>query len=203
MSNVQCRVCGAELLPSTAFCRQCGAAVADVVPASEQQTALFGQTAESSTTQRLDPRPTNPDRGGLSAPDRAATGDSSASGPAWPKSLMVLAIIGALAGVLTVVAIVRLRSPSSLVGSTSVSDSRLSYPGAQSIVDMTNNDGSRTLQLQTSDPIDQVQSWYQTNLTLTKTVRLTSASVVMKGDKVTVTLANDDNKTVILIKQSP
>ncbi len=68
---------------------------------------------------------------------------------------------------------------------------------------MTNNDGSRTVQLQTTDSLDRVENWYQTNVKLTKTVRLTSASVVMKNEKVTITLANDDNKTVILIKQLP
>ena len=117
---------------------------------------------------------------------------------------MILAIIGAIAGILTVVALVRLRShPDPVKSATSVSSKVLSYPGAQSIVDMTNNDGSRTIQLQTTDSLDRVQNWYQSNIALTKTVRLTSTSVVMKNEKVTITLANEDNKTVILIKQAP
>ena len=83
------------------------------------------------------------------------------------------------------------------------SDSVLFYPGARSIVNMTNNDGSRTIQLETTDSLDRVESWYQKNLTLNKTMRLTSSSVVMKNEKVTVTLAGEDGKTVILIKQLP
>jgi hypothetical protein len=34
-------------------------------------------------------------------------------------------------------------------------------------------------------------------------MRLTSASYVMKNDKVTITVASEDNKTNILIKQRP
>ena len=127
-------------------------------------------------------------------------------GRARRKSLMILVIIGAVAGLLTVVAVVRLRNHPGMVkssGTTSVSGKVLSYPGAQSIVDMTNNDGSRTIQLQTPDSLDRVQNWYQTNVALTKTVRLTPTSVVMKNAKVTITLANNDNKTVVLIKQLP
>ena len=203
MTNLKCNVCGAELLPATAFCRQCGASAAEMVPASEQQTALFGQTAESATTQRLDPRPTSPDRGRLAAPARSV---ADANGRGRRKSITVLAIIAFIAGILTVVAIVRLRGHRSTFSSAdgqTVSSSRLLYPGAQSIVDMINNDGSRTIQLQTTDSLDRVENWYQTNLTLKKTVRLTSTSVVMKNQKVTITLASEDNKTVILIKQAP
>jgi hypothetical protein len=79
----------------------------------------------------------------------------------------------------------------------------LIYPGAQTVVDMTNTDGSRTIQLQTKEPLAKVENWYQTNLKLSKTVRLTSTSVVMKREKVTITLAEEDGTTNILIKQAP
>jgi hypothetical protein len=107
-------------------------------------------------------------------------------------------------GIITVVAVVKLRNNRTTVQTVNqtAAANNLRYPGAQIIVDMTNTDGSRTIQLETSDPLDRVESWYQSNLQLTKTVRLTSSSVVMKNDKITITLANDDKKTAILIKQT-
>jgi len=108
------------------------------------------------------------------------------------------AIVVLIIGLISAVAIVRMRSHTE-----APTDSQLMYPGAQTVVDMTNTDGSRAIQLQTTDSLDKVENWYQKNLTLTKTMRLTSASYVMKNDKVTVTLASEANKTNILIKQRP
>jgi hypothetical protein len=109
-----------------------------------------------------------------------------------------VAVVLLIIGLISAVAIVRKRSHAEAPAT-----SQLRYPGAQTVVDMTNTDGSRTLQLQTPDALDKVESWYQKNLTLTKTMRLTSTSYVMKNDKVTITLASEDNKTNILIKQMP
>ena len=75
------------------------------------------------------------------------------------------------------------------------------YPGSQTIVDM-QGEGYRTLQLQTPDSLEQVVAWYETILKPTKTMRLTSTSVVLKNQDVTATIATEDNKTNILIKQS-
>ena len=113
-----------------------------------------------------------------------------------------LAIGGALVllilGLLTVIALIATRSDNDAPVA-----SQLIYPGAQTAVDMTDTDGSRTIQLQTPDSLDKVESWYQKNHKLTKSMRLTSTSYVMKNDKVTITLASEDRKTNILIKQRP
>jgi predicted N-acyltransferase len=79
----------------------------------------------------------------------------------------------------------------------------LIYPAAHTVLDMTPGDGSRTMHLQTKDALDRVESWYQTNLKLSKTMRLTSTSVVMKKEKVTITLVEEAGITNILIKQAP
>ena len=198
MSETKCGQCGAQLLPATSFCRQCGSAVTDtnVQRRSEAPTAIFSNTTESATTQRLDPRPTSPDRS-LHPPAGALPVNLVARGRR--KAVVggfVLVLI--IVGVLTTIAVMRMRN------ANATSDtSGLIYPGAQTVVDMTNTDGGRAIQLQTKEPLARVESWYQTNLKLSKTVRLTSASVVMKKEKVTITLAEENGTTNILIKQSP
>jgi hypothetical protein len=175
------------LLPATSFCRQCGAAITAgaQVESSEEPTAILGNP-DSATTQRLHARATS----------SAMTSRSSA-----PKRRTLLiggALVLVIIGLLTVIALVAMRDDkdAQVAG-------QLIYPGAQTVVDMTNTDSSRTLQLQTPDTLDRVESWYQKNLKLTKSMRLTSTSYVMKNDKVTITLASEDRKTNILIKQRP
>lgn len=63
-------------------------------------------------------------------------------------------------------------------------------------------EGYRTLHFQTLDSLEQVVAWYETNLKPTKTMRLTSTSVILKNQNVTATIATEDNRTNILIKQS-
>jgi predicted N-acyltransferase len=109
---------------------------------------------------------------------------------------LVLVLI--LVGVLTTIAVMRMRS----ANATSAAGAFM-YPGAHTVLDMTPADGSRTMHLQTKDALDRVESWYQTNLKLSKTMHLTSTSVVMKKDKVTITLVEEDGTTNILIKQAP
>ena len=209
MTNLKCSLCGAELLPATSFCRQCGSPLApSTSEGSEQPTALFGNRTDNVTTQRLDPRPTSPDRGmGLSSYASPTTNHSSTRKQMGRKGLFVGVIVLLLIlGIVSALAVVRMRNRPEVVGmGTKAADGKavLLYPGAQTIVDLKNADGSSTIQLETSDSIDRVESWYQSNLKLTKTVRLTSASVVMRNEKVTITLASEDNKTAILIKQTP
>jgi hypothetical protein len=173
-------------MPTTSFCRKCGAAITGpIIQSSEQPTAILGET-DSATTQRLQPRATSP---AISALSSSST----------QRNIMIAGALGLLIlGIITAVAIVRVRNH---IGVPTISE--LTYPDAQPVVDMTNTDGSRTLQLQTPDSLDKVESWYQNSLKLTKTMRLTSTSYVMKNDKVTITLATENNKTNILIKQLP
>jgi len=198
MIILKCDVCGAELLPATSFCRQCGSAItaSNVQSPSEAPTELFSNTAGGTTTQRLDPRPTRPDRRLHRPPGTMAV--SSAS-PGRRKAVVGgFVLVFVIVGILTTVVIMKMRN------SVATSDaSALLYPGAQTIFDMTNTDGSRAVQLQTKEPLARVENWYQTNLKLSKTVRLTSTSVVMKKEKVTITLAEEDGITNILLKQVP
>ena len=64
-----------------------------------------------------------------------------------------------------------------------------------------NNSGGRALQLQTEDSLDRVVEWYDATIKPTKTMRLTPTNVILKNQKVTVTVASDAGKTNILIKQ--
>ena len=97
--------------------------------------------------------------------------------------------------VVTSVAIVRIGSQSTTDNTT------LIYPGAQTVVDMTGDDG-RAIQLQTDDSLDRVLAWYDETLKPTKRMRLTSTSFFLRNQKVTATIATEDKKTNILIKQS-
>jgi hypothetical protein len=67
---------------------------------------------------------------------------------------------------------------------------------------MTGEGGERALQLETSDPLNEVEEWYQKTLRPQKTVRLTSMIVVLKNENTTATIASEGNKTNILIKMT-
>jgi hypothetical protein len=190
MTELKCDACGADLLPGTGFCRQCGAAVSfsGAIENSEQPTAIFSRQ-DVATTQRLHPRPTSP----------TVSGDRAAKPRAVRRNIfLLLMLIVLLLGIVAAVAVLNDRK----LGSTP-SDASLLYPGATTVVDMNHPDGGRTVQQHTPDSLARVESWYQNNLKLDKTVRLTSNSVVLKNQKVSITLAVEDNKTNILIKQGP
>jgi hypothetical protein len=190
MTELKCDTCGADLLPGTGFCRQCGAAVSvsNAVGNSEQPTAIF-PPQDAATTHRLHPRPTSP----------TVAGHRAAKPRALRKNVFLLVmLIVLLLGIVAAVAVLSDRK----LGSTP-SNEALLYPGATTVVDMNHPDGGRTVHLQTPDSLDRVESWYHNNLKLDKTVRLTSNSVVLKNQKVSITLAVEDNKTNILIKQGP
>jgi hypothetical protein len=198
MTETKCNLCGAGLLPATSFCRKCGAAVSDTnaEKRSEAPTAIFNGPPANSVTQRLDPRPTSPEPGAHRPAGSLTLGSRSRGRRKFVIGSLVLVLI--VVGILTTIVVLRTQN-----ATLTSSPATLSYPGGQTVVDMTNTDGSRAVHLQTKDPLARVESWYQTNLKLTKTVRLTSTSVVMKKDKVTITLAEEDGTTNILIKQAP
>ena len=107
------------------------------------------------------------------------------------SALVVLLICGIVASV----AYVRIRSHSQ-----TTDDATLIYPGSKTIVDVSSSDG-RAIQLQTGDSLEQVIAWYEKSIKPTKTMRLTSTSVVLKNENVTTTLAGEGGKTNILIKR--
>ena len=193
--NLICRACGSQLLAGTSFCRQCGAAIipGDVVDSSEQPTSLFTET-NSVATQRFDPRPTSGPEGSSSD---ASIGNQPVRGKRklW-RPVLALTVVGlVIATLVAVAAISRIRTHSR---TTSVD--ALLYPGAQTVVNVTDQDGGRALHLQTSDPFKKVEDWYEHNLQPLKTVRLTSTSVVLKNENTTVTIASEGGMTNILIK---
>lgn len=211
MNALQCNSCGATLLPETSFCRQCGAPVSGSLraPVSEYPNAPFRGGSENVTTQRLGARLTN-DPGGMqfqapyaAAPLAAATQTRS---KATPLVLGTVALIALLLGIITVVAVVRLRNPTRIVkfvGKGATAQGELAYPGAETLLDVTGPDGARVLKLRTSDSLDRVEHFYETALGTTKTVEVGNSLVVLKNDKVTATLIAEGDNTNILIKQVP
>jgi hypothetical protein len=174
---------------------------------SEGTTLTLNDRVAKVTTQRLDPRPTSPDRVSLNQPmgnsmrDSVAAAGMRADTLPHRRRIPAAAIVGGIVlvvviGIVSSVAIVRMRSHSRTTDSAA-----LIYPGAQTVVDMTSDEG-RAIQLQTGDSLNQVLAWYQGNLKPTKTMRLTSTSFVLKNQNVTATIATEDNKTNILIKQA-
>jgi glucan phosphoethanolaminetransferase (alkaline phosphatase superfamily) len=79
----------------------------------------------------------------------------------------------------------------------------LVYPGARIAVAMVAEGGGRALQLETADSLQKVEEWYRNSMKPGKTIQLTTNSVVLKNEKATVTIVNEENKTNILIKILP
>ena len=114
--------------------------------------------------------------------------------------IVVLLGIGSVVGVMK--AVFRARSQSRPSASKQLAGKSLVYPGAQTILDVTSEEGTGVLQLKTTDGIDKVADWYEAKLKPTKTVRV-GPTVVMKSDNVTATIVSDGSNTNILIKQAP
>ena len=194
--ELTCRQCGAELLPQTSFCRQCGAAITPSggLQGDERPTVLFDE-ADVVATQRLDPRPTSPERVNLKLPSTALIEKpkKSISRVVLLSSLFAVVLIA----IVCALAIVRHRS------NRIASGEGLVYPGARKLVDVVAEGGGRAIQLETSDSFESVDEWYRKAMKPQKVVQLTSASVVLKNDKTTATIVTEYNKTNILLKIIP
>jgi len=118
---------------------------------------------------------------------------------AWPK-LIAIGIVLSLLIVVSVGVVWSLRAGSRSAGNVQISRS-LIYPGSRTVVDIGDNGGA-VLQLETTDTLDKVQAWYESNLKPMKTLRVNSTSFILKREKVTVTLVSEDNLTSIVIKQA-
>ena len=196
MISLKCSQCNAELLPDAKFCRRCGSVVtADIAAAAVSSSELPTLTLDEQTdptTRSLTSRVTSPEtpRRTLSA---AADLTRKSAQPTSRRFVLIGSLIVVL--LLALVGFVGIRG---FVGTRD--DTTLIYPGSKTIVDFSSGDG-RAIQLQTDDSLEQVISWYETFMKPTKTMRLTSTSVVLKKDKMTTTLASEGGKTTILIKQ--
>jgi zinc-ribbon domain len=193
-----CTKCGADLIPGAAYCRQCGQPTDESSPGSELATAILGESKEAVTTKLLDSRPTTPgyNPGSDSLLPTATSPDKS--GYSWPK-LFTAGILVLILVVVSVGVIWSLRARSRTADAIQINKS-LIYPGARTIVDMSDSGGA-VLQLETPDSLDKVREWYEANLKPTKTLRVTSTSVIQKNANVTVTLVSEDKLTSIVIKQ--
>ena len=200
MISLKCSQCNAELLPDAKFCRRCGSVVtaeiaAAVVNSSELPTAMLEPRGDL-TTQDLKPRVTSPETPRQPFIDAsAATKDPVQMKRRRSIVIGSVAFVLLLCGILASVAYLRNTSDS---GPTE--DATLMYPGARTIVDVASGDG-RSIHLQTDDSQEQVVTWYETFMKPTKTMRLTSTSIVLKKEKVTTTIATENGKTNILIKR--
>jgi hypothetical protein len=158
---------------------------------------------EESPTRRFEVRPTSP---GRLAGENIGRADQHSGGESprrqrLPVALIVGILVLVAVGVIVRTAIIRRKTASTNAAATATA-SPLIYPGARTLLD-TKSEAGRAMQLQTSDNLDQVAAWYTANLKPTKTVRLTSSTVVLKNQNVTATLVAEDDKTNILIKQGP
>lgn len=133
-------------------------------------------------------------------PNSTAVGGAHATLPRGRRipaaAIVAGTVLVIIIGIVSSVAVVRMRSHSRTTDSAA-----LIYPGAQTVVDMTSDEG-RAIQLQTGDSLDRVLAWYDASLKPTKRMRLTSTSFVLKNQNVTATIATEANKTNILIKQA-
>lgn len=199
--SVKCSVCDAMLMPGGNFCRRCGAVIADSsraeVNSSELPTRMLDQKA-TLTTSRLNPRATSPETPLRAVVPEFASGKHD-SGTAVQRRRSILIgsafVVLLLCGIIAAVAYVRMGSHN-----RTTDDATLFYPGSQTIVDVSSGDG-RAIQLQSGDSLEQVIVWYEKSIRPTKTMRLTSTSVVLKNENVTTTVASEGGKTNILIKR--
>jgi ribosomal protein L40E len=193
-----CTKCGAELIPGTSYCRQCGQPAIESGLSSEQVTAIFGQTQDPSTTKLLDPRPTTPAYEVNSDSLAASSASSARSRYSWPKLITICLVLL----VLVVVSVGVMWSLRAGRQSATIQISRaLIYPGSRTVVDVSDSGGA-VLQLETPDALDKVRAWYEGNLKPTKTLRVTSTSVILKNENVTATLVSENSTTSIVIKQA-
>ena len=195
--SISCQQCGAELLPQTSFCRQCGAPISSTPPdtANEATTRLLGES-DAIETQRLDPRPTSPGRTPLNTPPVAAVVPTPRRSNRFLLIAIVLLVL--LTGIISTFAIMRNRRDRTAV----VVDS-LTYPGARKLVDIVSEGGGHAVHLETTDSFDNVQDWYRRKLEPQKVMQLTTFSVVMKNEKTTATIVREGEKTNVLLKIIP
>src|SRR5436190_23264121 len=149
MTVMKCSNCGADLIPGTGFCRQCGSRP---IVSGEQPTAILNQPPDG-TTRRLEPE--------LSREDTAVSASRVVRSPRF----VVFAII--LVTILSVVGIAALRRSSIFSGTTELAapvSRDLVYPGSRVVLDLTQDQGAAVLQLETSDPLNKVQAWYMGQL---------------------------------------
>ena len=192
MTNLRCEQCNDQIVQGTSFCRNCGAALRNDANLSEQQTAIL-KSDEAPTTRRLDPRSTNP----YGEPSQ------NAKGRPW-RLIVVGGIILLVVGCVSIITVLRSVSNRRAKGAVASQISRdLIYPGSKVIIDLGQDGGGSVMQLETSDPLNKVQTWYISQLQPQKILQATMHSTILRKDNVTATLVGENNSTTIVIKQAP
>jgi len=189
-------------MPDAKFCRRCGAVVtataaAAALNSSELPTALLDQRS-APTTQNLNSRVTSPETPKHVIGASSEVGGDPAKQPKRKSKVLIgsaVVVLLLLCGLIASVAYMKVRS-----NNATAVDTALIYPGSKTVAAFSSGDG-RTLQLQTNDSLEKVVAWYEQSIRPTKTMRLTSTSVVLKKENVTTTVASEGGKTNILIKQ--
>lgn len=77
----------------------------------------------------------------------------------------------------------------------------LIYPGAQTTMEITDASEGDVLQLQTSDSLDKVASWYMEKLKPSKVVRMPGTNVILEADEMKAIITAKGDGTSILLKQ--
>jgi hypothetical protein len=192
MTNLRCKQCNDLIVQGTSFCRSCGAALSNDASLSEQQTAIL-KNDEASTTRRLDSRSTNP----------YGNPSENVKGRPW-RLIFVGVIILLIVGCISIISIVRSVSNRRAKAAVTSQISRgLVYPGSRVILDLGQEGGGSVMQLETSDPLNKVQTWYIAQLQPQKILQATMHSTILRKDNVTATLMSENNSTTIVIKQVP
>ena len=227
--KVSCTNCGAELLPETRFCRQCGQRSTHIAPGTV--TDATNKILKTPDARAAFEQQYNPPAGGLSPQGQTQMISSATThhlAPAGQQSHTWLYIMlsVAFAALLATVLIVGLWSRSSVRiirhGPTTEQpqaptappappaqpappaapgeiSDSLIYPGAQTTLNLNGKDG-RVLQLQSSDPMDKVVNWYTDKLKLTNKGQYGKV-VTLQGDSTNVVISNSGNRTNIIITQ--
>jgi hypothetical protein len=87
-------------------------------------------------------------------------------------------------------------------GSSGSSISReLIYPGAETMMEVTDVSEGAVLQLQTSDSFDKVVAWYTQKLKPTKVVKLPSSNVILEAGETKAIINSRGDQTIILVTQ--
>ena len=167
------------------------------------QTAVLDQKVARTTTQRFEPRKTAEASAavplGTYNPGVPAFSPVQAPAPASSRRglivvvliLLVLLAGGGLTGVI---------KRSHQARTQTQVNRQFNYPGAHTIL-ILGGEGGGVLQMETPDRLEKVSDWYAATLKPTKTLQVNPATVIMKNDKVMVTLAATAAGTSIVVKQ--
>jgi len=78
----------------------------------------------------------------------------------------------------------------------------LVYPGSRVLLNVTNDDGSRLLQLISFDRIDEVIAWYIDKFSPSKRIGLADGGAILKGSFTTALILPGERHITVTVKRS-